>query len=244
MDNKLTLLKLSKRVDVYVEEVENAIKETGYTVLMENSQNKGAGVMLDHEHKYICIDINEEEYKKDSQEEIDSTIAHEVTHEFLSLKKKYCRLRCGPKEGKTVGLLSTMIEDIVVNKIIQEKNYRPYSTRYLDTVKREIKSARKGIDFYKEFDYDPMYKDRFIVSRYIQAWEFLEYFNSGEIDKKTIYKFLKVFQKSYPQQYEEAKKIKEIILKNGIFTPDGYRKTIEECLELWDLTNLVEIYTY
>jgi len=33
------------------------------------------------------VEINEEEYKKDSEEEIDSTIAHEVTHEFLSLKK-------------------------------------------------------------------------------------------------------------------------------------------------------------
>ena len=198
--------------------------------------------MLDHEHKYICVGINEEEYKKDSQEEIDSTIAHEVTHEFLSLKKKYCRLKCGPKEGKTVGLLAIMIEDIVVDKIIQEKNYLPYSTRYLDTVKRETKSARKGTDYYKEFDYDPMYKDRFIVSRYIQAWEFLKYFNSGEIDKKTLYKFLKIFQKSYPEQYEEAKKIKEIILENDIFTSEGYNNAIKRCLKLWNLIGLVDIY--
>lgn len=239
---KLTILKLSEKVKAYIEEVE---KETGYTVLIENYRDdKGASVKLDHERKHIHVGINEEEYKKDLEEEIDSTIAHEVTHEFLSLKKKYCRLRCGPEAGKTVGRLATMIEDIVVNKIIQEKNYRPHSTMYLDTVKRETKSARKGIDFYKEFDYDPIYKNRFIISRYIQAWGFLQYFNSGDIDKKTIHKFEKVFQKSYPKQYEEAKKIKEIILKNDIFTSEGYNKTIKECLELWNLTNLVEIYIF
>jgi hypothetical protein len=33
------------------------------------------------------VKINEEEYKKELEGEIDYTIAHEVTHEFLSLKK-------------------------------------------------------------------------------------------------------------------------------------------------------------
>jgi len=78
-----------------------------------------------------------------------------------------------------------------------------------------------------------------MVFRYILAWGYLEYLNSDKIDKKTLHKFLKVFQKSCPKQYEEAKKIKEIILKNDIFTRKGYDKTIKECLDLWNLTNLV-----
>jgi len=45
---------------------------------------------------------------------------------------------------KTVEILVTMIEDIVVNKIIQEKNYRPYSTKYLDDIKLDIEDIRKG----------------------------------------------------------------------------------------------------
>ena len=226
---KLTILKLSKKVEAYVEEVENAIKETGYTVLIENYHGEGARVTLDHERKYIHVEINEEEYKKEPEEEIDSTIAHEVTHEFLSLKKKHCRIRCGEEVKDTVGRLETMIEDIVVNKIIEEKNYRPYSIQYLDDVRLKIDILRKGEDVYEMYDYDPIYKKMFMLSRYIQAWGTLQYFNSGEIDKKTIHKYEKQFQKSYPKQYEEAKKIKEIILENNIFTPEGYNKTIKEC---------------
>jgi len=62
--------------------------------------------------------------------------------------------------------------------------------------------------------------------------------------KKIIYKFLKIFQKSYPQQYEEVKKIKAIILENDIFTPEGFYNTSKKCLDLWNLTNLVELFTY
>ncbi len=246
MDNKLTILKLSKKVKAYIEEVK---KETGYNVSIEDFQGKGAMVTLDHECKYIRVEINEEEYKKDSEEEIDYTIAHEVTHEFLSLKKKYCRIRCGPEEKEPVRILATMIEDVVVDKIIQEKNYRSSYTKYLDDVKGDIKffrkHANKDRDFFEVHKDDPRYKFlfKYMVFRYILAWEYVEYLNSDKIDKKTIHKFLKIFQKSCPKLYEEAENIKKIILENNIFTPEGYDNTIKECLDLWNLTNLVEIYT-
>jgi len=232
----LTILKLSEKVKAYVEEVE---RETGYTVSIENFQGEDARVTLDHKHKYIHVEINEEGYKEDSEEEIDHTIAHEVTHEFLSLKKKYCRLSCGDEMRDTVERLvirlASMVEDIVVNKIIQKKNFRPDYTQYL--------LARKGLDYHGMYNSDPIYNDMFMVSRYIQAWGILRYFNPGEIDKKTIHEFLKIFQKSYPKQHEEAKKIKGIILENNIFTPEGYCKTIKKCLDLWNFTHLVGIYT-
>ena len=139
-----------------------------------------------------------------------------------------------------------MIEDVVVNKIIQEKNYRPYSTKYLDDVKQDIEDIRKGKVCYYETHADPGHKDKFdkfMVFRYILAWGFLKYLNLGEIDKKTIHKFLKIFQKSCPKQYEEAKKIKGVILENNIFTPEGYCKIIKKCLDLWNLTHLMGIYT-
>ncbi len=57
-----------------------------------------------------------------------------------------------------------------------------------------------------------------MVFRYMLAWGFLKYLNLGEINKKIIHKLLKIFQKSCPKQYAEAKKIKEIIPKM-IFLP-------------------------
>lgn len=249
MISELKILKLSEKVKTYVEKIE---KETGYTVLIENYQGEAAKVTLNHERKYIHVEINEGEYIKDLKkgskeelkEEIDHTIAHEVTHELLSLKKKYCRLRCGSEARKTIERLVIMIEDIVVNEFIQKKNYRPYSTQYLNEIKLEIKIMRKGLDVYEMYnnDPDPMHKNMFMISRYIQAWECLKYLNLDNNSKKIIYKYLKQFQKSYLKQHEEAEKVKEIILKNDIFTPEGYNKAIKKCLDLWNLTNLVEIY--
>jgi len=256
------MLKLSEKVKAYVEKIE---KETGYNVLIEGVNNNvgvsgtDTAMMLDHENKYIYVKIIEKEYKKDSkgeidQEEIDSTIAHEVTHGLLSLKKKYCQLRffplCSKVEKQIVNILLSMIEDIVVNKIIHEKeNYRPYANFYITMTKRETKAARsgKGEDFYKDRTIDPVHKDRVMAWRYIQAWGYLKYFNLDKINKKhkdIIRKFKKEFKKSYPKQYKEAEKIIKVILENDIFTPEGFYNTIKKCLDLWNLTNLVEFYTF
>ncbi len=238
MDNQLTILKLSEKIKAYIEEVK---KETGYNVSIKSFPGKGARVTSDHERKYIRVKINEGEFKKESEEEIDYTIAHEVTHEFLSLKKKYCRINlvnCGPEEKEAVFFLRTMIEDIVVDKIIHEKNYISCFTDYPDNIKKDIK-------FICEKGNDPTYKSRkkAMIFSYILAWGYLTYSNSDKIDYKTLRKYLKIWQKSCPKYYEEVEKIKEIISKNDIFTPEGYFNTIKECLDLWNLTHLVGIYT-
>ena len=92
------------------------------------------------------------------------------------------------------------------------------------------------------YDQTPIYKNVFMIARYIQAWGYLKYFNLDETAIKTLSEFLELFQKSYPEQYERAKKIKEIIIKNNIFEAEGYNKTIWECLEIWGFINLVYIY--
>ncbi len=140
-----------------------------------------------------------------------------------------------------------MIEDIVVDKIIHEKNYISYFTSYIDDVKGDIKSIRdkdKGGYFCEKYN-DPTYKgkNKAMIFRNILAWGYLEYSNLDKIDKKALHKYLKIFQKSCPKHYEEAEKIKEIISKNDIFTPEGYCKTIKKCLDFWNLTPLVAIYT-
>lgn len=137
-----------------------------------------------------------------------------------------------------------MIEDLVVNKIMYENNFQLLPKRYINGLKDDIEDLHKGKDCYKNYNkYPPIHKNRFIVYRYILAWGVLRYFIPGEIDKKTIYKFLKIFQKSYPKQYEEAEQIIKIILEKDIFTREGQCKTIKKCLALWNLINLVEINT-
>jgi hypothetical protein len=66
-----------------------------------------------------------------------------------------------------------MIEDLVVNKIMHENNFQLLPKRYINRVKDEIEDLRKGKDCYENYNkYSPIFKDRFMVYRYILAWGF------------------------------------------------------------------------
>lgn len=198
---------------------------------------------------YILVEIIEKELN--SREEIECIIAHEVTHGLLAYKKNYCRyntliLNNSEEEGKSADMLFTMIEDIVVNKIIDKNNFlQPFLKSYINTViKREIEPLRDRKDCYEVGNHYPIYRDRFMVWRCIQAWSFLKYFDFDNDSKRIICEYLELFKKSYPEQYEQAIKTKEIIRKNKIFTSEGFCKAIKKCLDLdfWNIPR-VEIIT-
>ena len=249
MDNQLTILKLSEKVNKYIEYIEEEIKETGFKFLIKDFKGEGASETLDHINKLDLIKINEEEFKNESEEEIDSTIAHEVTHGLLGLKKGYCRietseasLELNDKSEK----IATMIEDIVVDNLIQEKdfslNYDFYINERINGINFIRKNAKRDSKYF-DVDKDDIRFKR-LVNDYILAWNYFKYSKSDKIDKKTLLRFLNTIQKFCPKEYEEVEKIISMIKKNGIFTSDseGYNKTIKECLELWNLTNRVRIY--
>ena len=211
MLSELKILKLSKKVEAYIEKFK---KETEYNVSIKDFKGKGARVTLDHENKVILVEINEEEFKNESEKEIDYTIAHEVTHELLSLKKKYCRIRAVSELNEILEILATMIEDIVVDNIIQEKNFSSDYNFYLNERNNSIKFIREYA--HKHRNYFDVDKDelRFkrMVADYILAWNYFKYLKSDKINKKTLGKFLNTIQKFCPKQYEEAEKIKNIIM--------------------------------
>lgn len=251
----LKLKKISKLSDKLKKYIKKAEEETGRSVLIKNVQDvglNGMSAVFRLDPKHILVEIVEKKFcdlkGEIDQEGIECVIAHEVTHGLLAYKKKYYQFnivgRRNELEEDSVSLINSMIEDLVVNKIMHENNFQLLPKRYIKRVKDEIEDLRKKKDCYENFNkYPPIFKDRLILYRYMLAWGVLRYFIPGKIDKETIYKFLKIFQKSYPRQYEEAEQIIKIILENDIFTPEGCCKTIKRCLALWNLTNLVEIYT-
>ena len=233
------MLELSEKLKVYIEKIE---KETGRLVSIQMVQDVGLRGMkaefeLDPEYIRVKIVQNIE------TEKIEQSIAHEITHGFLAYKKKYCQLDYVQEpnviERMSISIIVTMIEDIVVNKIIQEENFQPYPYDYLDKIQNDTKNIRKSKGKFPPLHQDPFLNDRLMIFRYIAAWGLLKYSNLDSFSRKIIYKFIKCFKKLYPKQYEAAEQIEEIILKNDIFTSEGYYKAIKKCLELWNLTNLV-----
>jgi hypothetical protein len=234
---------LSEKIRAYIEKIE---KETGRPISIKMVQDVGLRGMkaefeLDPEYIRVKIVQNIE------TEKFEQSIAHEITHGFLAYKKKYCQLDYVQEpneiEGKSIDIIVTMIEDIVVNKIIQEENFQPYPYDYLDKIQNDTKNIRKSKGRFPQLHQDPVLNDRIMILRYIGAWSLLKYFNLDSFSLRVISKFIKCFKKSYPKQYEAAEQIEEIIFENNIFTSEGYYKAIKRCLELWNLVNLVKFVT-
>lgn len=253
---KLSKKSISKELEEYVKGIK---EETGRIAYIKNLQSLGllgqTARFIFNNSLQISVEIVEDIFLDSKgelcKEEIECMIAHEVTHGLLAYKKNYCRyntliLNNSEKEGKSADVLFTMIEDIVVNKIIDENNlFQPLIKSYIDTVmEHEVKLLRRGEDCYKIGKRSPIFRDRFMVWRYMQAWSFLRYFDFDNESKKVINEYLELFQKRYPQQYEKAIKTKEIIFENDIFKAEGFRNAIKKCLGLsfWSIPN-IEIIT-
>lgn len=133
------------------------------------------------------------------------------------------------------------MDDIVVNKIISEKGFTPFGVEYLAVVQKEIDSMLAGVDFYRQFSDDLLFDDLLMITRYIIAWGFLEYFELQDEEYEILKKFVDVFKAIYPLQYKIANQIKQIIKDNDIFTSSGHCKAMLNILNLLKFDNLVEI---
>ena len=234
---------LSDKLQAYIAKIE---KETRRQVLIQAVQNVGLSGMTARFSEHPTNILIEVVQAFQHDEQIEQSIAHEVTHGLLAYAKGYCLIEykhtLTKLESDSIGILATMIEDIVVNKIIQENGFLPFTSIYLETVKKETKALRKNQDYYQQFQ-NP-FKDRFMVFRYIMAWGFLKYYDLDESSRKIIARFENDFRLSRPKQYKDAYQIKEILLQHNIFTAEGYCQAISESLKLWELNNLVNINSY
>jgi hypothetical protein len=239
----MTTLKLSEKLATYLNNIQ---KETGREVKFKNADGVGMPGMVAvfREHPY-CIDVLIAADSQLTEAELEHSIAHEATHGLLVYGRGYytpfLKHALSTTEKRSLDLLFTMIDDIVVNRIIDEAGFSPYSGIYLATVVEETEAVRKGEDYSNQFSDVPLLFSRFMVFRYIIAWGFLKYFNLEPQARRILKTFLNVFKKTYPSHYEMATKIKKIVVNNSIFTPEGHRKTVEGVLKLWGLQDLVEL---
>jgi len=227
----MTTLKLSEKLATYLNNIQ---KETGREVKFKNADGVGMPGMVAvfREHPY-CIDVLIAADSQLTEAELEHSIAHEATHGLLVYGRGYytpfLKNALSTTEKRSLDLLFTMIDDIVVNRIIDEAGFSPYSGIYLATVVEETEAVRKGEDYFNQFSDVPLlFKGRFMVFRYIIiAWGFLKYFNLEPQARRILKTFVNVFKK--------------LVVNNSIFTPEGHRKTVEGVLKLWGLQDLVEL---
>lgn len=165
-------MNLSTKIQEYIVEIESI---TSKKVVIEEVSNVGLQGMI---ARYIPGDeiINVQILLGKDGSELENSIAHEITHGYLDIAKGYCypipKRELSSIEKQTASLIFTMIDDIVVNKIIFDRGFLPYSPTYIPNVEKEIRSFNKKIDHYAEF-FDIGFRSKFKIFRFILAWVYL-----------------------------------------------------------------------
>ena len=183
--------------------------------------------------------------KKVSNTDWEHCIPHEATHALLIYKHKYYNplpKRIPTKEEQVgVGLLVSMVDDIVVDTIIQKEGFPPFSDNYLPQIQETTINMTKGIAYNKLLPGYPKAKGIFIVLRYVTAWGNLKYNKLDENAEMILRNYLKSYPRFFPGQYKTANQTIDLISQYDIFTSEGRNKTIEAVLKIWHYDNLIEL---
>lgn len=234
----------SRKLKNYLSKIQN---ETGRKIVFERTNRIRSGMAFRHHPNYVLVGIASTFDMKHDISRTERSIAHEVTHGFLIYRKGYChpvfKRSATHNEKGYVDVLWTTSTDIAVNKIVHEEGFPLFSPVYIGEVKKETNSLRKGEDHYRMFSYDPLLRDRFMVSRYILAWGSLKYFSLEPSVHQTIEEFLKTFAEKCLKQFEMASQVRTIFLQNDIFTAEGHNNVMKGLVKLWGLEDLVELKT-
>ena len=232
-----------EKLFLYLKKVE---KETSKPIKILKSKELGLKGMLSafrYHPDQIVIIIKEGVNR--SEPDMVRSIAHEATHGYLIFKLGYCRPVFKENTSETImknaHLVFTMMDDIVVNKIIQENGFPPFGSEYLVSVNFETESALNGENIYEKFSEDPIFDSILMVSRYIIAWSFIEFYDVGKNEKEDIKRYLTSFESNFNEEMGFVSKIKDIIKNNDIFISSGHCQAIEEILELWDIKKFLKL---
>jgi len=179
-----------------------------------------------------------------SADSFEQSIAHELTHGLMEHARAYCYLRfvrkVEPIEQISINLASTLVEDIPVNRTIQQNGFSPYSDGYLTMVEKEtIAALKRDTAMYHNVGNDPKVIRRFLTYRYALGKTYLQYFDLEEEAIRILQEFLLAFENAYQKIAFGAKEVCRYFEESDPFSSEGHRRILENILRLWKLCDLV-----
>jgi hypothetical protein len=177
------------------------------------------------------------------------SVYHEATHGLLLFNQGYHtferREALTSEETKLAMILGSIVDDIVVNKIVSEEGVQPFGYYYLQTVKQENMALKNGRDPYAaHLKIGPDFGAKFKICRYILAWSFLEHFRLVYLNRRLLRRYLRLFSESFPDQIPETEKSVDLISSHNIFSPQGHGVVIREISRLWGISGKVAMVVY
>lgn len=236
---------LTPKLLKYIEYVERKTKRKVKLEYVDGFNLPGTSFAFRLDSHYVCVGVLSGTNLQDLRAE--RSIAHEITHGLLVYGLGYYTLTAkesaSDEEIQYLSLLS-FIDDIVVNKTIQEHGFPALGSTYYEMLNREIQAARHRVDIYDDRSFSTLFKRRYMACRHVLAWGAIEYYDLDPSYRNLITEFLRVFQKAFSREYMVAKDIEELILKNNIFSAIGHKKTIETVLQDWNLDSCCTLECY
>ena len=240
---KLSETKLPEKLSKYLEWIEN---ETGRQIDFQTQDSVGLSGMSyafrTHPSKIVICTTNDVDL---SHTKHSDSIAHEATHGYVLYQLGYCSLSPKVKltqtEQKTISLLRSLIDDIIVNRIIAKKGFCWDAGIYFGTIAEETRAARRGTDYYMAFSNDPTFKFRFIAQRYVVAWVYINYFDLDTNKRNRLQNFMDSFSRRYQKQVEMAKEIINVLSCNDVFSIEGHKEVLKRVVPIWGLESKVII---
>ena len=242
----MTEIKLSPRADALIEWVR---QETEKPVNINFVDNIGINMPARFTITPDQIRIDIVMGKQQSNDDVDHSACHEAIHGYLIHKRGYYFpepiVKLTPEDARLLSLVGTTIDDIVVNKILEDSGIKPISPTYIRMVKKEIKAMNEGKDIYREFlEVGRIFHEKFKVFRYVMAWGTLNYYTLLLDDRKVLSRFMKHFKRYYSTHVNEADGIIHHIIEHDIFTREGHRSTFGYVCDLWRLGEKIRLSTY
>jgi hypothetical protein len=237
----------SKKVQSFFDFVQS---ETGRPILLQQVPSVGLkGMNFAFQHDPTRIIIKVVLPFRGSIDQFEQSLAHEAGHGLLTYSKGYIHIEPRSDIEKTISfslsLIGTMIDDVPVNRVIQDYGFNPCGKIYISMVKKEAKAARqRNMSIYDNTGPDEITQKRFMTYRYVAAWSYLQYFKMISFHRDAMKKFRKNFRRAYPDLAEEGLKICNFFREHDVFSTVGHEHLVKEVLSLWDLNNYLSLKRY
>lgn len=179
---------------------------------------------------------------------LERAVVHELTRSRLLYARGYGLLEptdsVNESEKQSLIVLGTMVDDIIINTIMQQEGYAPYDAIYMEEMAREVRSANAGKDHYAQFSFDPLFKMRFMIFRYILAWGTQQYLIVTPHESRRITRFLQTFAKTYSETWQAALRVQNLFTTHDAFTAQGHKQIVEGILADWNLARAATWVNY
>ena len=240
-ENKINEVKISARTTEFLEWIKT---ETGKPIHIEVTNDIGANMSARYTTFPDEIKIGLSPSLLKDKDSIDNSVCHEAVHGLLEHKQGYYFPHVIEpltiEESRLCSLVMTMINDIVVNKILSDNGFSPFSAKYIPQVQREIKALNNNEDCYKEhLETGITFYNKFKIFRYIMAWGFLKFYKLNEEDGKIISRYIKHFERYLREHIDEVKDITKLVEGNDIFTAEGNLFVVTELFRRWGLSRKI-----